>query len=250
MDDREKSKSQSLVKPERDYEVGYGKPPVAKRFKPGQSGNPSGRRKGAKKSIILPALHDERLKTIILREAYRAIDINDVNGSITIPMAQAIVQSLAVNAAKGNQRAQRLFTQLLSSIEKDNKRSHDEWVQTAINYKVDWDEELERRRRLGIQVANPVPHPDDIIIDMNTGLVRITDPMTKEEKAKFDAFEEHRAEALLEVAELKKLMESEPNAPGNVELQRTIDYIEGKFQEVDLLLSNRFGGARRNRRAR
>jgi hypothetical protein len=30
-------------------------------------------------------------------------------------MAQAIVRSLAVNAAKGNQRAQRLFTQLLST---------------------------------------------------------------------------------------------------------------------------------------
>ena len=28
-----------------DYEVGYGKPPVSGRFKPGQSGNPSGRRK-------------------------------------------------------------------------------------------------------------------------------------------------------------------------------------------------------------
>ena len=28
----------------RDYEVGYGKPPVHSRFKPGQSGNPKGRR--------------------------------------------------------------------------------------------------------------------------------------------------------------------------------------------------------------
>ncbi|KAB2883318.1 MAG: hypothetical protein F9K34_12145 [Albidovulum sp.] len=30
------------------YEVGYGRPPVATRFKPGQSGNPRGRPKGAK----------------------------------------------------------------------------------------------------------------------------------------------------------------------------------------------------------
>lgn len=31
----------------RPYEVGYGKPPVATRFKPGQSGNPKGRKKGS-----------------------------------------------------------------------------------------------------------------------------------------------------------------------------------------------------------
>lgn len=31
-----------------DYEVGYGRPPVATRFKAGQSGNPSGRAKGTR----------------------------------------------------------------------------------------------------------------------------------------------------------------------------------------------------------
>lgn len=32
----------------RDYEVGYGKPPKRTQFKPGQSGNPKGRRKGSR----------------------------------------------------------------------------------------------------------------------------------------------------------------------------------------------------------
>jgi hypothetical protein len=31
-----------------DYEVGYGRPPTQHRFKPGQSGNPGGRPKGAR----------------------------------------------------------------------------------------------------------------------------------------------------------------------------------------------------------
>jgi hypothetical protein len=34
----------------RDYEIGYGRPPIHTRFKPGQSGNPAGRPKGAQNS--------------------------------------------------------------------------------------------------------------------------------------------------------------------------------------------------------
>jgi Family of unknown function (DUF5681) len=248
MTDREKPKSQSLVGPKSDYEVGYGKPPVASRFKPGRSGNPSGRRKGTKKTTVLPALNDERMKTIILQEAYRTIDINDVNGSINIPMVQAIVRSLAVNAAKGNQRAQRLFTQLLSSVEKDNKRAHDEWVQTAINYKADWDEELERCRKLGIQAPDPIPHPDHVIIDMQTGSVRITGPMTKEDKAKLDRYQAYKADSLVEVAELGKIVQSDPI--GHARLQKTIDHIEASIEKAETALAEKFGSARKKARLR
>ena len=40
--------SQKAQKPRGDYEVGYGRPPVATRFKPGQCANPKGRPKGSK----------------------------------------------------------------------------------------------------------------------------------------------------------------------------------------------------------
>ena len=36
--------------PAADYTIGYGRPPVATRFRPGQSGNPRGARKGAPQS--------------------------------------------------------------------------------------------------------------------------------------------------------------------------------------------------------
>lgn len=183
-----KDKRNGLVLPvrSRDYEVGYGKTPVESRFKPGQTGNPHGRPRGSGKRPAPPALNAERLKAIVLEEAYRKVSVNDNNGTISIPMAQAVVRSMAVNAAKGNQRAQRLFTELLASVEGANKRLHDEWLEVAINYKVEWERELARRVTLGIIAPDPVPHPDHIIIDMFTGSVHITGPMTKDDKRLWD----------------------------------------------------------------
>nr|WP_306262013.1 DUF5681 domain-containing protein [Pararhizobium sp. IMCC21322] len=44
-----KSKSLGTRLPDNaDYEVGYAKPPQSSRFKPGMSGNPKGRPKGAR----------------------------------------------------------------------------------------------------------------------------------------------------------------------------------------------------------
>jgi hypothetical protein len=207
----DRGKALSRRPPPANYQVGYAKPPVETRFAPGQSGNPRGRPKGSKNRTKLPGLHEERLKTIILEEAYRTISVTDAKGPVSIPMAQAVIRSLAVNAAKGNQRAQRLFAELLVSAETSNKRLHDEWLETAINYKVEWERELERRRAHNIVAPEPIPHPDDIIIDMRTGLVRVKGPMTKEEKEVWDQFRHRKEECDRTIDELQDLLQQDPS---------------------------------------
>lgn len=203
--------------PDRSYEVGYGKPPAATRFTKGKSGNPRGRPKGSKNQV--PALNEERLRDIIMEEAYRTVKVKDGNKEVKVPMAQAVMRSISVNAARGNQRSQKMFTDLVNSTEAKNKKLHDEYLQTMIEYKLDWEHEIERHKLMGIKPPEPVPHPDHIEIDMATGQVRITGPFTKEEKVKWDKLKKRRDAA----REAIKIYEADLKDPKNKKYKKSIE---------------------------
>ncbi len=183
----------------RDYDVGFGKPPIDSQFRPGHSGNPKGRPKGAKNKR--PALNDERLKSIILEEAYRNIKVRDGEKNVSVPMAKAIVRAVAVNAAKGNNRAAMHFTQMVKVVEDQNKASYDAYLQEAIAYKCDWEREIEHCHRRGLPVPQPIPHPDDIRINFNTGEIRITGPFCKEDIPKWEKLKARKRECDEAIAE-------------------------------------------------
>ncbi len=220
------------------YNVGHGKPPEATRFRPGQSGNPKGRPKGKKNKP--EAVQHERLKSIILEEAYRTIKVNDGEAQVSVPMAQAVMRSLAVTAAKGNTRAQKLFSELLANTELSKKQADDEWIQTMIEYKSNWEQELDRRKFHGITtLPDPLPHPDDIIVDFRRNTIIIRGPMDKREQADLDLWLTRRHD---NEAELKMLLDdkSDPEyAPYLDHLERDIAHTKRILEIINTALTLR-----------
>jgi hypothetical protein len=77
-----------------DEPVGYKRPPVATQFKPGVSGNPSGRPKTVR-----------TLRTELLDELREVVRFREGDSEVEISKARAIAKSLVHAAAGGNLRA-------------------------------------------------------------------------------------------------------------------------------------------------
>jgi len=77
-----------------DYDVGYKKPPKHGRFKKGQSGNPGGRPRRPKREE--PEAYVERMKALVLEEAYRLIDIHEGGKTIRLPLIQVMIRRMGV----------------------------------------------------------------------------------------------------------------------------------------------------------
>lgn len=91
---------------EDDYEVGYGKPPIAGQFKPGQSGNPKGRPRGIK-----------NLSTDLEEELKQKILITEGGQQHESTKQRAMLKTLFAKALKGDVRATKTIIDLTLGLE-------------------------------------------------------------------------------------------------------------------------------------
>src|SRR5262249_32255388 len=77
-----------------DYEVGYGRPPVAHRFKPGNKANPRGRRRGA------------RNRKIVIQEVlFEPVTVREGGETRQMPALEAVLKKTLSKALAGDNKA-------------------------------------------------------------------------------------------------------------------------------------------------
>jgi hypothetical protein len=195
----------------------YRNPPIEHRFRKGVSGNPRGRPRKIRALVSTkiggqPGIgFEDRIKSLAIEEAYRLITIREGDRTERIPVIQAILRKVAVAAANGNIRAQQNYLNLLIGAEADRRVATMELLKIAIDYKKHWHHVLAERARKGTTGPEPVPHPDDVIIDYDTGKIRIDGPVMEEQKEaqnRLRTMWPHMEESLKEINEE---IESNPN---------------------------------------
>lgn len=201
----------------RTYEVGYAKPPETSRFKPGLSGNPKGRPKGTKNKATGHSF--ERLTQTILQEAYRKVPIVAGGKTKKITLMEANVRAMANSGAKGNTRAAVQLVKMVTTIEDRNTSEHWELMANSINYKDHWHAELTRQASLGLKGPKPLPHPDHVQIDRNTGEVWFTGPATKEQAEKHQKLQRMQDETQENIREYQKMLAD----PANKKIRKLIE---------------------------
>lgn len=105
------------------YKIGYGKPPEHTRFKPGQSGNPKGKPRGAK-----------NLATIVGNAIKQKVVVTENGKRRSVSKLEVAITQLANKAATGDQKA---LQQLLPLVHLIEGRAEAAAVSTPIITKAD-----------------------------------------------------------------------------------------------------------------
>src|SRR5271169_3279659 len=88
----------------KDYEIGYGKPPVGRRFQKGQSGNPRGPRRKDLSALLVAALNEPVYTTI---DGHRR----------KITKREAIIKQMVDKSAEADLRATKMLFDMMKEVE-------------------------------------------------------------------------------------------------------------------------------------
>ncbi len=217
----------------KSYKVGYGKPPSHTQFAKGKSGNPNGRPRGSKNKPV--DLQGWGFRDDFLREAGRQVP-GQQEGSLT--MMQATVRRTFADAIRGRSRAQELILRQMAQFSSADQALEAEFIKSMMEAKASGEMELARRARLGLKnEPELVPHPDDILIDPETGTVSVRGLYSEDERKHYAELRAQAAVLRNYLVQLVEMIAAEKSASGRKAFKELRATILARLDEIEDALS-------------
>jgi hypothetical protein len=160
------------------YGVGYKRPPKRAQFQKGQSGNPKGR----PKAVRLDLDSDRSANAIALREGERLISVREGTEIGDMPIIDAVFRKQSATALGGNAYAQKHKIEQYKHAERERRQKIAEDIELCTYYVETRRAEIAEAQAKGQPLPDPLPHPDDVVIDYEKG-VQFIGPFTEEGRA-------------------------------------------------------------------
>jgi hypothetical protein len=215
----------------------YRKPPVDYQFKKGESGNPKGRPKKKANQPGVGALGGgiaDRLSTMALDEATRPITVREGDKVSEIPAMQALFRTMFRAAAQGDTKAARQLLDVVARAESGRTNLAVEILQHAAQYKERYLPVFEKHEREGLDPPDIYPHPDDMLINEDTGEVTIDGPVSAEQAGARKAVREEAFREMPRYFELERALAQDPKnrelRKEFKELQKYYDFLQKDFE--------------------
>ncbi len=197
----------------------YRNPPAEHRFKKGQSGNPKGRprkERAPQQSVLVNvdgktifAAEDE-INRIALEEAYRLVRVREGDLQTQVPAIQAILRRTVAAAANGNAAAQKQILELVLRAEANRGAAKARAFEDALEYQTRMRKIIDQCNKDGKAPPDMVPHPDDMILNLETLEVRHLGPVTIAQREAFDEMHNRRDQIQNELLEAEEELIKNP----------------------------------------
>ena len=207
----------------------YRNPPKEHQFKKGRSGNPKGRPKKNPQTGFgaLGGGIANRLGAVALDEATRLVTVQVGDKVSEITAMQALVRTLFKAAAQGDIRAARQLLELIGQAEIGRTRAALDALEQAVRYKEKYGPIFQERERQGEEPLDIYPHPDDIIIDQDSGEVTIDGPQSKEQAGARKAVRAQAIQAMARYFEVEAALAEDPT---NKALKRELKELKQYYE--------------------
>ena len=132
-----------MAENDKDYDVGYGKPPKHTRFPAGRSGNPQGRPKGS-----------AGFETLLVKHLGKIVNVTVDGQPRRTPVMEAVVLSLIRSLLNGTPDQKIKLLRFLAPLLEQDKEAADQFDYSKLS-----DDELDLLERLLMTAAGHVPPP-------------------------------------------------------------------------------------------